>query len=178
MTNTLYTLSLNTFVPMLKNLSQNLDKAGAFAREKNFDFSVLANARLAPDMFPLTRQVQLSSDHAKGAMARLMGAEQPVYEDTETTLDELKARIEKTIDYVEGAPEAAFEGAAERKVVIEIPSNGIAFDMTGETFLRDWALPNFYFHVVTAYDILRNNGVELGKRDFMGHVGKYMRQLK
>jgi len=176
MTHTLHGFAVQTFVPMLQNLSQNLDKAAEFAREKDIEFSVLANARLAPDMLSLIRQVQLSSDHAKGCMARLMGAEQPAYEDNETTLDELKARIQKTIDYVEGAPVDAFKDAEERKITIEIPNNGMAFDMTGVEFFRDWALPNFYFHVTTAYNILRHNGVNLGKRDFMGHAVKYLRQ--
>ena len=137
--------------------------------------AVLVNARLAPDMFPLVRQVQIACDHAKNSTARLIGQEPPVFEDNEQTLDELKARIARTIDYLRSARETAFEGAEDRDIKIPLPNN-LALEMNGLQFLRDWALPHFYFHVVTAYDILRHNGVEIGKRDYLSHVAGHIRQ--
>ncbi len=112
----------------------------------------------------------------KDATARLSGQEAPQFENNEKTLEELKARIAKTIDYVNSVPASAFEGAEDREITIPIPENNIAFEMNGLQFLRDWALPHFYFHVVTAYDILRHNGVDIGKRDYLSEVGRYLRQ--
>ncbi len=165
-----HTLTVETFVPMLRTLSTILDKGAEHAAARAFDPAVLVNARLAPDMFPLSRQVQIASDIAKGAVARLAGKESPTFEDDERTMDELKARIEKTIGFLESVPASAFEGAEDRDIEIQLRSN-LVLKLNGARFLRDWALPNFYFHLVTAYDILRHNGVEIGKQDYLAHVG-------
>jgi uncharacterized protein len=174
MTFPMYTMAVETFVPMLRSLSKVLDKGAEHANAKKFDSAVLVNSRLAPDMFPLARQVQIACDHAKNATARLTGQEPPRFEDNEQTLDELKARIARTIDYVESARPAAFEGAEERQIKIALPGN-LLLEMNGLQSLRDWSLPHFYFHVVTAYDILRHNGVDIGKRDYLSHVGYAIR---
>jgi hypothetical protein len=158
--------SVPAILQMLNALSAILDKAAAHAAAKGFDPSVLVNARLAPDMLPLASQIRIASDHAKGMTARLAGREVPKYEDNEATLDELKARIAKTIAFVESVPAAEFEGSDERSVTL--PLRGRTLEFTGLRYLVHFALPNFYFHVTTAYDILRHNGVEIGKRDFMG----------
>jgi len=171
----MYSMALDTFVPMLGSLSALLDKGAEHARAKGLDPATLANARLAPDMYPLIKQIQIACDNAKGATARLMGQEPPRFEDNEQTLDELKARIAKTVEYLRTAREPAFKGAAERR--IEFPLiNDLVLDMSGAEYLRDWALPHFYFHVVTAYDILRHNGVEIGKRDYLSYAGYGIRQ--
>jgi hypothetical protein len=168
MTSLMYSLSAPVFVRILRNLEAVLDKGAAYATAKKIDPSVLVNARLFPDMFPLAAQVRIGCDFAKGAVARLTGREPPKYEDNETTLEELKARIAKTIAYVEQFGAAEFDGAEERKVTIKLRGEDRTFD--GTTYLANIVLPNFYFHVTTAYDILRHNGVELGKRDFIGPV--------
>ena len=174
MTSPIEAIAIDTFVPMLRSLAKIFDKAAQHARAKSFDGAVLANARLAPDMFPLTRQVQIACDMAKNGIARLMGKEPPKFEDNEQTLDQLKIRIERTIEYLEKADRAALQGAEDREITIPFP-DGRVLEMKGLQFLRDWTLPHFYFHVVTAYDILRDSGVELGKRDYMRHVGAYLR---
>jgi hypothetical protein len=161
----MYAFSAPTFVRMLKNLSTVLGKAEAHAKAKNYDPAILLSARLAPDMFPLTRQVQIAADAAKGAMARLAGGQAEVIEDTETTFADLQARIAKTVAIVEGYSEAQLEGSDKREISIKIPNDELKF--SGLDFLNTWALPNFYFHITTAYAILRHNGVELGKRDFL-----------
>jgi uncharacterized protein len=158
--------SVPAILQMLNALSAILDKAAAHATAKGFDPSVLVNARLAPDMLPLASQIRIASDHAKGITARLAGREVPKYEDNEATLDELKARIAKTIAFVESVPSSEFEGSDERSVTL--PLRGRTLEFSGLRYLVHFALPNFYFHVTTAYDILRHNGVEIGKRDFMG----------
>jgi hypothetical protein len=168
----MYTMAVDSFVPMLEGLAGVLDKGAAHAKSTRTD---LVTARLAPDMFPLGKQVQIACDHAKGAVARLMGKEPPKFEDNETTFDELKQRVVKTIAYIKEADAAAFEGAEDRDCSIPTPNNMvIAFN--GLQLLRDWALPNFYFHTVTAYDILRHNGVAIGKRDYLPQIAKYARQ--
>jgi len=173
----IYAFATKTFVPMLQSLSNILDKGAEHARAKKSDPTALVNARLAPDMYTLAQQVQIACDQARDATARLIGKDAPQFENNEKTLDELKARIAKTIDYVQNVRAAAFEGAEDRKIIIPIPENDMEFEMNGLQFLRDWALPHFYFHVVTAYDILRHNGVDIGKRDYLSHVGGgYIRQ--
>jgi len=167
-------MAIDTFVPMLRSLAKIFDKAIAHAKAKSFDGTVLANARLAPDMFPLIRQVRIAGDMAKNGVARLMGQEPPRFEDNEQTLEELKARIVKTIDYLEKADAGAFQGAEDRDIKIPFP-DGRQLEMNGLQLLRDWSLPHFYFHVVTAYDILRHNGVEIGKLDYLSHVGSAIR---
>lgn len=154
-----------TFVRMLKNVNAMLTKAEAHAKAKNFEPSVLLNARLAPDMFTLTRQVQIATDHAKGCMARLANHAPEAIEDNEATFEQLKARVSKVIALVEGYSEAQLEGSEKREITIKIPSAELKF--SGADYVTQWAMPNFYFHVTTAYAILRHNGVELGKRDFL-----------
>jgi hypothetical protein len=175
MTSPISAIAIDTFVPMLRSLAKIFDKAAQHAKAKSFDGAVLANARLAPDMFPLTRQVQIACDMAKNGTARLMGKEPPKFEDNEQTLDQLKSRIERTIEYLEKADRAALQGAEDREISIPFP-DGRVLEMKGLPFLRDWTLPHFYFHVVTAYDILRHNGVEIGKLDYLSHVGSAIRQ--
>jgi len=176
-TTSLHALAIETFVSGLSDLSHLLDKGAEFAERKGFDSENLVNSRLAPDMYSLARQVQLACDNAKGTAARAIGKESPQHADTEKTIVELKARIEKTIAYLKGLKPSDFEGAAERKVRMDLPGD-LILEMSGFEYLRDWGLPHFYFHVVTAYDILRHNGVDIGKRDYMGHVGGYIRPRK
>ena len=166
MTNLMYSMSAPVFARMLRNLEGVLEKASAYAAARKIDPAVLVNARLFPDMLPLAAQVRIAGDFAKGAVARLTGSEPPKYEDNETTLEELKARIGKTIAYVESVSAAQFEGAETRTVTMKMRGEDKSFD--GLTYLSNLVLPNFFFHVTTAYDILRHNGVELGKRDFIG----------
>jgi uncharacterized protein len=162
---TMHAFSAATFTRMLKNLAAILAKAEAHAKAKGYDPAVLLNARIAPDMFPLTRQVQIAADAAKGAMARLANHAPEVIEDTETTFADLQTRVAKTIAIVEGYSEAQLEGAEKREITVKIPTGDLKFN--GLDFLNTWALPNFYFHLTMAYAILRHNGVELGKRDFL-----------
>jgi uncharacterized protein len=173
---TIRSIATETFIPMLRSLSNILDKGAEHARASKSDPAALVNARLAPDMYTLAQQVQLASDQASDATARLTGLEAPQFESNEKTIEELKARIAKTVDYVQSVQAIAFEGAEDRKIIIPIPENNMEFEMNGLQFLRDWALPHFYFHVVTAYDILRHNGVEIGKIDYLSHAGGYLRQ--
>ncbi len=161
----MHAISAPVFARMLRNLSAILTKAEAQAKSKGYDPAVLLNARLAPDMFALTRQVQIATDHAKGAVARLTGNTPEAIEDTETTFAELQARIAKVIAIVESLKPEAYEGSETREISIKIPTTELKF--SGLDYINQWAMPNFYFHLVTAYDILRANGVELGKRDFL-----------
>ncbi len=153
------------FTARLKSLSAILAKAEQQAKVKGYDPSVLLNARLAPDMFALTRQVQIATDQAKGCMARLAGHAPEAIEDTETTFAQLQARITKVIGIVEGYSEAQLDGAETRDITVKIPDSELKFK--GVDYVNTWAMPNFYFHVTMAYAILRHNGIELGKRDFL-----------
>ena len=164
----IHTLAVEQVAHTLQQVLGFLDKGVAYAEAKKFDPAVLAAARLAPDMHPLSRQIQFISDTAKFGVARLAGVEAPKFEDTEKTIDELKARIKKTIDYVKSVPASAFEGGEDREVKITVPNRVI--EMNGLTYLRGWLLPNFFFHVSMAYAILRHNGVDVGKRDFLGEL--------
>jgi hypothetical protein len=166
--NLMYSMSVPVFAKTLGNLSAILDKAAAHAEAKKIDPAVLLASRLYPDMFPLTKQVQVACDFAKGTVARLAGEEPPKYDDNETTIEALKARIARTVDYVQGFQAARFAGAEERDVQMKIRDQTLSFK--GLPYLAHVALPNFYFHATTAYDILRHNGVELGKRDFIGAI--------
>jgi len=163
----MYEASIPTFTRYLANMDRILDKAQAHADAKKFDSIVLVRARLAPDMFDLARQVQIASDMAKNGTARLTGSEIPKYEDNEATIPELKARIAKTLAFVGGYSPGQFEGSETRPISIRFP-NGTSLDFNGRDYLLGFVLPNFYFHASTMYDILRHNGVELGKSDFMG----------
>ena len=161
----MYAFSAPTFARMLKNLSAMLKKAEAHAKDKGIDPAALLAAKLAPDMFPLIRQVQIATDHAKGAMARLAGQAPEAIEDSETSFADLQARIAKVLAIVEGFKPEQLAGSETREISVKIPNAELKF--SGVDYLSMWALPNFYFHVTTAYDILRHNGVELGKRDFL-----------
>ena len=160
-----HALSVDIFTHALGSLSAILEKGLTHATAKKFDSTVLVNSRLAPDMFPLSRQVQIACDLAKNSAARLAGVEPPRYEDTEKTLEELRARIAKTIDYLQSIPAAALEGSENRD--IKVPAGERTLEFKGLAFVQRWAIPNVFFHITTAYDILRHNGVELGKRDFL-----------
>lgn len=162
----MHAMSVGQFVPMLGNLAAILDKGVASATTRKFEPAVLASDRLAPDMLPFTRQIQLSCDFAKNSAARLAGQEAPKFEDNETTFPELKARIDKTLAYLKTIPASAIDGMEDRD--IKIPIRDWTLEMKGLQFVQRWALPNFYFHVVTAYNILRHNGVDIGKMDFLG----------
>jgi len=168
MTVTPYTLAVEQVAHTLQQVLALLDKGAAYAEAKKFDSVVLVNARLAPDMHPLSKQIQILSDSAKFGIARLTGLDAPKFEDTEKTLDELKARIAKTLDYVKSTAASAFEGSEDRQIQIKLPNRTI--EMSGLVYLRGWLIPNFFFHVSMAYAILRHNGVDIGKRDFLGEL--------
>ncbi len=161
-----HAMSVDVFTRALGNLSVFLEKGQAYATQRKFEPAVLLTSRLAPDMFPLTRQIQIACDLAKNSVARLSGEEPPRFPDTETSFEELHARIARTIDYLKSIPASALEGAETRD--IKVPSRGQTLEFEGLDFLQHWAIPNVFFHVTTAYAILRHNGVELGKRDFLG----------
>jgi hypothetical protein len=153
-------------VRTLNNLSHILKKGAAHAESKKIDPQVLVNARLYPDMFPLSRQVQIASDQAKGGPARLAGLEPPKFEDNETTFAELLARVERTVEFINTLKAAQIDGSEGRDITLKFPN--ITFNFKGQAYLTDFVLPNVYFHVTTAYNILRHNGVEIGKQDFLG----------
>ncbi len=162
----MYQASIPGFIRGLGNFSAILTKAEAYAEAKKIEPSVLINARLAPDMFPLSRQVQIATDGAKGCAARLAGIEVPSYEDTETTFPELQARIAKTIAFLKSVSAAQIDGSEQRKVTFKLRGKDVSF--LGQPYLLTFVLPNFYFHITTAYDILRHNGLEIGKSDYLG----------
>jgi hypothetical protein len=171
----LHSLAIETFVPTLRTLSKLLDMGAAHAAEKKFDPTVLVQACLAPDMLPLAAQVRLACHHARDATSRLAGKGGTTYGGNDVTIDEMKVRIEQTIEFMRSTPVAAFEGAEDREVVIPVTGYERDFHLKGFELLRDWSLPHFYFHYVTAYDILRHNGVLIGKRDYMSHISQYIR---
>ena len=154
------------FANMLRNLSALIEKADAHCAAKKIDPAAITTFRLYPDMFPFTRQVQIACDTAKGAVARLAGVEIPKHEDVEQTFAELKSRIAKTLDFVESVAAAKIDGSEDKEIVLPMRSGERRFK--GLQYLLGFAYPNFYFHVTTAYDILRHNGVEIGKTDFIG----------
>lgn len=162
----MYLASAPRFANTLGNLSAILDKAQAHAEAKKIDPAALIACRLFPDMFPFSRQVQSASDTAKGAVARLAGVEIPKFEDTEQTFPELKARIAKTIDFIKSIRPEQIDGSEDKEIVLKLGSREVRF--TGIQYLLGHAQPNFYFHVTTAYNILRHCGVEIGKRDYIG----------
>ena len=168
MTISMYEASVPRFVSLLTNLSVILDKAGAYAESKKIVPAVLPSARLFPDMYPVSKQVQIACDFAKGAVARLAGIEIPKYEDNEQTLDELKARIAKTIAFIQSVVASQINGSEERD--ISLTAGGKEMKFKGMPYLLAFALPHFYFHLVTTYNILRHNGVDIGKRDYIGEL--------
>lgn len=167
MTMSMYEASIPVFLHTLQNLRAILVKGQAHAEARKFDPANLVNARLFPDMLALNRQVQIAVDAAKFAAARLSGTEAPKFEDTETTFPELLARVDKTVDYLKGFKAAQIDGSEERTIVMKSPRGDLTF--TGIQFLRHVAIPNFFFHVTTTYNLLRHNGVEIGKADFLGN---------
>jgi hypothetical protein len=161
--------SLPVFEIGLNALSAILDKAEAYATAKKFDSSVLLNSRLSPDMFALVRQVQTAADHAKNGSSRLAGVEAPRYEDNETTIAQLKARLANTVAYLKTLDRKQIDASADREIIFPMgPTN--KGRMKGEDYLNHYMLPNFYFHFMAAYAILRHCGVDIGKRDFLGAI--------
>ena len=175
MTLSMHAVAVDTFVQMLGTLTHLFEKMEQHALAKKTDVATLSSARLAPDMYPFSMQVQLACYQAWDATARLTGQPSPAPPKDPETLEELRARVKRTVDYVKGVPGDAFDGGEDRAIEIRI-DEARRFEMTGLQLLRDWALPHFYFHVVTAYDILRHHGVEIGKRDYVRHAGAYMKQ--
>jgi hypothetical protein len=162
----MHSASVPMFVRMLNNMLTWLDKAEAHARAKNFDVNNFVGLRLAPDMHPFSRQIQIASDSCKGCVARLAGTDAPSWPDEEATFDELRARIRKTIAFAESVPPAEIDGSDAKDVTLAIPGRELHF--TGEAFLTHFALPNFFFHVAMTYALLRHGGVDLGKLDYLG----------
>lgn len=165
---TMYTLAQTSTTRAMRNLDAILDKALASAEARKIDPAVFLASRLAPDMFPLIRQIQIACDFGKGPMARLAGIENPKFEDTETTIPELKARIARTLDFIASVPESAFEGSEDRDLTIQAGPQTLQFK--GLSYLIGFALPNLNFHMSMTYAILRHNGVDLGKRDYIGQA--------
>jgi len=164
---TLYQASIPVFIRMLGNLSAILDKAAAHAEAKKIDPAIFINARLAPDMFPLSRQVQIATDMVKGCAARLAGIDVPSYEDNESTFAELQARIAKTTAFLQSISASQIDGHEDRPITLKFGSREVSF--LGQAYLLDFVLPNFHFHLTTAYAILRHNGVAIGKMDYIGN---------
>jgi hypothetical protein len=158
-------IAIPTFLQGLKGLSAVLAKADAQAQAKGIADAAYLQARLYPDMLPMSKQVQIASDFSKGAVARLAGVEGPVYEDNEATFAELKARVDKTIAFIQGVDPAKLDGSEDREVTLM--RRGETILVKGQPYLMEQALPNFWFHVTTAYGLLRHQGVEVGKRDFL-----------
>ncbi|RYY99148.1 MAG: DUF1993 domain-containing protein [Comamonadaceae bacterium] len=170
MSMSMYSASVPVFQHMLRNLAHILGKADAHAQLKKIDPAALTAFRLAPDMLPLTRQVLIACDAAKNGVARISGTEAPKFEDNEATFGELQARIAKTLDYLAGVPVDAMAGTEEREITFPVGRDKTR-TMTAQAYLTTWVLPNFFFHVTTTYAILRHNGVELGKADYL--VGEH-----
>jgi hypothetical protein len=162
----MYQASIPVFIHTLTMLSNLLDKAVADADARKIDASVFVNARIAPDMFPLSRQVQIATDGAKGCAARLAGIDIPSYADTETTFTELKARLEKTVAFLNTIKPEQIDGTESKKIILKIGGNEMNFE--GQPYLLGFVIPNLYFHASMTYAILRHNGVDLGKKDFLG----------
>ncbi len=160
--------SVPALLQILGSLAGLIDKAIAHCEARKIDPAVIVGYRLAPDMFAFGRQIQIATDQAKGIAARLAGVEIPKFEDVEVSLDDLKARLAKTADFIKSLPAAQFEGAEDRAILLKVGGHELNF--TGTTYLFGFGLPNFYFHAATAYDILRHTGVAIGKRDFLGAV--------
>ena len=164
----MYDVSIPIFTLSLNNLAAILDKAASHAEAKKVDPKVFAGSRLIVDMLPLSAQIQIACDTAKGAAARLAGVEIPKHEDTEATIAELKTRIAKTLDFIKTIRPEQLQGAESREVILQFPQTTLKF--TGINYLTNFVLPNFFFHVTVAYALLRKNGVDLGKRDFLGAI--------
>jgi uncharacterized protein len=177
-TNSLYAIASGTYAPMLTTLSGLLDKGAAHAKEQSRNPDDLLQANLAADMFTLLMQIRLCCHHAKDGMARLTGGTPPTFENMGgdvKTLAALKEYIAETVALLKGLSANAFEGAENRRIEFPLQGGPMVFESNGLEFLRDWSFGHFYFHAVTAYDILRNQGVPLGKRDYMAHIGPHIR---
>ena len=168
MTLSMYQASAPVLLHSLAAFEAVLDKAAAHAEARKIDQSVFIQARLAPDMFAFARQIQIATDMAKGGVARLAGLESPRMEDNETTFEELKARLQKTQDFIRTVQPAQIDGSEDRDITIQAGPQTLNFK--GQPYLLHWVLPNVYFHLTAAYAILRHNGVDLGKRDFLGSI--------
>lgn len=166
MTISMHSASVPVFQRQLEAILKWLDKAEAHAEAKKFDSAVFLQLRLAPDMLPFVSQIRIASDAAKGAVARLAGQEPPKFEDNETSFAELRERVRKTLDYIASVPAEAFAGSETREIVLPV-RNRDPLKFEGEFFLKHWAMPNFMFHATMTYALLRHNGVDLGKRDFL-----------
>ncbi|MGB3025304.1 DUF1993 domain-containing protein [Paradevosia shaoguanensis] len=166
MTLSIYRASVPLYIRGFSQLAGIMDKAEANAAARKIDLSVLVNSRLAPDMYPFSGQIQRASDTAKGTIARLAGVEIPSFPDDEVTFEDLRARIAKTMDFIKSVPESAFDGADTREITLKLRDRDMT--LSGADYLLDRQLPNFYFHITTAYAILRHNGVDIGKRDYLG----------
>jgi hypothetical protein len=162
----MYTASVPVFQHMLRNLIHILDKGEASAQARKIDPAVLAGARLAPDMLPFTRQILIACDGPKNGVARIAGVEAPKFEDNEATFPELKARVQKTLDFLDTVPAAKVDGTEDKDITFPVGRDSTR-TMKAQAYLGTWVLPNFFFHVTTAYDILRHNGVDLGKTDYL-----------
>jgi hypothetical protein len=163
----MHATSAPIFVRTLGNMLNWLDKAQAYAESRKFDTANFLGLRLAPDMLPLTRQVQITTDGVKGCMARLAGQEVPKWEDNEASFDDLRARIRKTIDYVQSFSAAQIDGSEDKEILLPT-RQAEPMRFTGESYLKHFVLPNFFFHATTTYALLRHGGVDLGKRDYLG----------
>jgi uncharacterized protein len=166
MTTSMYSASVPVFQHMLRNLVHILDKGEANAQARKIDPAVLAAARLAPDMLPFTRQILIACDGAKNGVARISGVEAPKFEDNEASFPELKARVQKTLDFLATVPAAKMEGTEDKDITFPVGRESTR-TMKAQAYLGTWVLPNFFFHVTTAYVILRHNGVDLGKTDYL-----------
>jgi hypothetical protein len=162
----MYQASVPVFIRLVTALSAMLDKTAAQAEAKKVDPAAFLGARLYPDMFPLVRQVQVAADFAKNTSGRLAGVDIPKFKDTEASFEELKERLEKTLAFLKTLTPAQIDGSADKEFLIPIGKNEVKF--TGQSYLLTSAMPNFYFHLTTAYAIMRHNGIEIGKRDFLG----------
>lgn len=168
MTISMFQASVPVLLHGLSNVSAILAKGATFAAAKKIDESVLVNARLAPDMFPLSKQIQIISDITKGGMARLAGVEVPSFPDTETSFADLQARIEKTVTFLKTLTTSQIDGTEAKDIALKVGGNEMKFK--GQPYLLQFVMPNFYFHSATAYAILRHNGVDVGKMDFLGNI--------
>jgi uncharacterized protein len=162
----MHSVSAPVYARMLKNLLSWLDKAEAHAQAKKFDVNVLLTARLAPDMLPFAAQIQIAADAAKFGVARLAGVEAPKFDDKEASIAELKERVRKTVEFVQSVPAAQINGSEDKDIIV--PRRDGSMVLKGEFFLKHFSLPNFFFHVTMTYALLRHNGVELGKVDYLG----------
>jgi uncharacterized protein len=169
MTLSMYESSVPVLKHVLTSLAAILRKAADHAASRKIDPGVFVSARLYPDMFPLAKQIQIATDQAKGCTARLAGVDIPKFEDNETSFDELQARIARTVEFLDSITPGQLDGSEERDIELQTRDKILAFK--GKDYLLNWVYPNFYFHVTTAYNILRHNGIEIGKKDFLGATG-------